>query len=62
MQAYADAINEFHVDGTTLYWLTTTARFSDSGLDGKKLEKALGQDTTFRSIKTINNVLEKWPD
>lgn len=61
LKAYEDGINEFHVDGTTLYWLTNTARFSDSGLDGKKLEKELGQQTTFRSIKTALNVIEKWP-
>ncbi len=61
LRALVDDINEFHVDGTTLYWLTNTARFSDSGLDGKKVEKALGQETTMRSIKTVNNMLDKWP-
>ncbi len=61
LKAHQDDVNEFHVDGTTLYWATSTARFSDSGLDGKKLEQALGQRTTFRSIKTILNVIEKWP-
>jgi uncharacterized protein (DUF1697 family) len=61
LKAYEDDINHFHVDGTTLYWLTTTARFSDSGLEGKKLEQALGQETTFRSIKTVRNMIEKWP-
>lgn len=53
--------DELHVDGTTFYWHTHTARMSDSVLDPKKLEKALGQETTLRSIKTINNILEKWP-
>lgn len=53
--------DELHVDGTTLYWHTHTARMSDSALNPKKLEQALGQETTLRSIKTINNILEKWP-
>jgi len=56
----ADDINEFHVDGTTIYWHTHTPRMSDSGVNPKQMEKAIGQDSTFRSIKTIYNILEKW--
>jgi uncharacterized protein (DUF1697 family) len=61
LAALADAVNEFHVDGTTIYWHTHTPRMSDSGINPKQMEKAIGQDSTFRSIKTINNILEKWP-
>jgi uncharacterized protein (DUF1697 family) len=55
-----DDVNEFHFDGTTLYWHTRTPRMSDSGMDAKKLERAIGQPHTARSIKTIYNILEKW--
>jgi uncharacterized protein (DUF1697 family) len=53
--------DELHVDGTTIYWQTHTARMSDSTINPAKIEKALGQQSTFRSIKTIVNILEKWP-
>ncbi|HVV35097.1 MAG TPA: DUF1697 domain-containing protein [Acidimicrobiales bacterium] len=53
--------DELHVDGTTVYWHTHTPRMSDSTINPAKIEKALGQQSTFRSIKTINNILEKWP-
>jgi uncharacterized protein (DUF1697 family) len=62
LASLADDINEFHVDGTTIYWHTHTPRMSDSGINPKQMEKTIGQDSTFRSIKTINNILEKWPD
>ena len=61
LASLADDINEFHVDGTTVYWHTRTPRMSDSGVTPKHIEKAVGQQTTLRSIKTINNILEKWP-
>jgi uncharacterized protein (DUF1697 family) len=61
LDGLADDINEFHVDGKTIYWHTHTPRMSDSGINPKQMEKAIGQDSTFRSIKTINNILEKWP-
>jgi uncharacterized protein (DUF1697 family) len=61
LKALEDDINEFHVDGTTIYWHTHTPRMSESGVNPKQMEKAIGQDSTFRSIKTINNILEKWP-
>jgi len=53
--------DELHVDGTTVYWHTHTARMSDSTINPAKIEKALGQQSTFRSIKTLVNILEKWP-
>jgi hypothetical protein len=34
---------------------------SDSTINPARIEKALGQQSTFRSIKTISNILEKWP-
>jgi uncharacterized protein (DUF1697 family) len=53
--------DELHVDGTTVYWHTHTARMSDSKINPARIEKALGQQSTFRSIKTIVNILERWP-
>ncbi len=61
VRAFEDDINEFHFDGTTLYWHTRTPRMSDSGIDASKLQKAIGQPNTARSIKTVLNVIEKWP-
>lgn len=61
LASLADDINEFHIDGTTVYWHTHTPRMSESGVNPKQMEKLIGQDSTFRSIKTINNILEKWP-
>ena len=61
LTSLADDVNEFHVDGTTVYWHTHTPRMSDSVVTPKHIEKAIGQQTTLRSIKTINNILEKWP-
>lgn len=61
MKALDDELNKFHVDGTTWYRLTTTPRMTDAGLKDNLLSKALGHDTTVRSVKTILNILDKWP-
>jgi uncharacterized protein (DUF1697 family) len=61
LAALATDNDELHVDGTTVYWHAHTARMSDSVINPAKIEKALGQQSTFRSIKTLVNILEKWP-
>lgn len=53
--ALQDAANEFHFNKTELYWLCRK-NFSDSGIDGKKLEKSLGMSLTMRNSTTIRKI------
>jgi uncharacterized protein (DUF1697 family) len=57
--AMQDSSNEFNFHSTELYWLCRK-KFSDSGIDGKKLEKALGMSTTFRNSTTIRKMVDKF--
>ena len=54
-----DSANEFNFRNTELYWLCRK-NFSDSGIDGKKLEKALGMQTTIRNSTTIRKMVDKF--
>lgn len=57
--AMQDSSNEFHFHNTELYWLCRK-NFSDSGIDGKKLEKALGLSATFRNSTTLRKMVDKF--
>ncbi len=57
--AMQDAANEFHINNKELYWLCRK-NFSDSGIDGKKLEKALGMETTIRNSTTIRKITDRF--
>lgn len=57
--AMQDSSNEFHFHNAELYWFCRK-NFSDSGIDGKKLEKALGLSTTFRNSTTIRKMVDKF--
>lgn len=57
--AMQDSANEFHFRNNELYWLCRK-NFSDSGIDGKKLEKALGMQTTIRNSTTIRKMVDKF--
>ena len=59
VKAMQDAANEFHFDKTELYWLCRK-NFSDSGISGKTLEKALAMDTTIRNSTTIRKMADKF--
>jgi len=52
-------INEFNFYHNELYWLCRK-NFSDSGIDGKKLEKALGMSATIRNSTTIKKMVDKF--
>jgi uncharacterized protein (DUF1697 family) len=54
----SDEANEFHFNGKELYWLCRK-NFSDSGISGKVLEKALGMETTIRNSTTIRKIVLK---
>ena len=57
--ALSDKANEFHFNKTELYWLCRK-NFSDSGITGKTLEKALGMETTIRNSTTIRKMVLKF--
>ncbi len=54
----SDVANEFHFNNNELYWLCRK-NFSDSGITGKSLEKALGMETTIRNATTIKKMAAK---
>ncbi len=56
VKAMQDAANEFHFNKSELYWLCRK-NFSDSGIIGKTLEKALGMETTIRNSTTIRKIV-----
>lgn len=57
--AMQDSANEFLFNNNELYWLCRK-NFSDSGFDGKKLEKALEMQTTIRNSTTIRKMVDKF--
>lgn len=57
--ALQDAANEFHFNSKEFYWLCRK-NFSDSGIDGKKLEKALGMSLTMRKSTTVRKMAAKF--
>lgn len=57
--ALSDEANEFHFNNKELYWLCRK-NFSDSGISGKTLEKALGMETTIRNSTTIRKMVLKF--
>jgi len=57
--ALSDEANEFSFNKTELYWLCRK-NFSDSGITGKVLEKALGMETTIRNSTTIKKIATKF--
>ncbi len=59
VNAMQDAANEFHFHSKEMYWLCRK-NFSDSGISGKTLEKALGMETTIRNSTTIRKIALKY--
>lgn len=57
--ALSDKANEFQFNNKELYWLCRK-NFSDSGITGKTLEKALGMETTIRNSTTISKMVLKY--
>jgi len=47
------------VHGRETYW-RRHGNFSDSSLSGAKVEKALGQPTTFRKVTTVEKLAKKY--
>ncbi|MBE0538496.1 MAG: DUF1697 domain-containing protein [Ignavibacterium sp.] len=57
--ALSDEANEFLFNDKELYWLCRK-NFSDSGITGKTLEKALGMETTIRNSTTIGKMAARF--
>jgi len=57
--ALSDEANEFHFNHKEMYWLCRK-NFSDSGISGKTLEKALGMKTTIRNSTTVRKMAIKF--
>lgn len=57
--ALQDEANEFHFNNNELYWLIRK-NFSDSGITGNKLDKALGMSTTMRNSTTIKKMVLRY--
>ena len=57
--ALSDKANEFHFNKIEFYWLCRK-NFSDSGITGKTLEKALGMETTIRNSTTIRKMVARF--
>jgi len=55
----SDEANEFNFNKTEMYWLCRK-NFSDSGITGKTLEKALGMKTTIRNSTTIRKMAARF--
>lgn len=55
----SDKANEFIFSKKELYWLCRK-NFSDSGISGKTLEKALGMEMTIRNSTTIKKMADKF--
>jgi uncharacterized protein (DUF1697 family) len=57
--AFHSEINEFHIHEREVYWLGRKG-FSDSGISGNVLEKALGMPATFRNSTTVRKIADKY--
>ena len=59
VKALETDIDEFHINGSELYWICKT-RQSESAIDAKKLERAIAMPITLRTIKTIIRLAVKY--
>jgi uncharacterized protein (DUF1697 family) len=57
--ALDDAINTFALDGRELWWWSR-GRISDSGIEGGRLERALGMPMTMRNVNTVRRLAAKY--
>ena len=59
LMALKTDIDDFHVHGRQVYWLCRK-RQSESTFSNAALERALGQPSTLRGIKTIRKMVKKY--
>jgi uncharacterized protein (DUF1697 family) len=53
-------IDDLHVQGREIYWLSRAKIMSDSKFSGAVLEKILGMPATFRNSTTIRKIAAKY--
>ncbi|MEP6507225.1 MAG: DUF1697 domain-containing protein [Gemmatimonadales bacterium] len=58
--AFSTDLDDICAEGKQVYWVAQT-RFSDSKVNSKALEKAMGRKVTFRNINTVRRLLDKYP-
>ena len=59
LMALGSDVNQFQTRGREVYWLCRT-RFSDSGISGAQIERALGMPSTIRNASTVKKIAEKY--
>jgi len=57
--SYADAVDDFHVHGREVYWLSRKLR-GESKLPGALFEKTLGAHATVRNMTTVRKLAAKY--
>jgi uncharacterized protein (DUF1697 family) len=57
--AFGDERNTFAVPGREVWWWSR-GRISDSGIDGGRLERALGAPMTMRNVNTLRRLAAKY--
>ncbi|HKS05156.1 MAG TPA: DUF1697 domain-containing protein [Gemmatimonadaceae bacterium] len=59
--ALGTAVDEFHVHGRELYWLAGGG-VGKADIPKAKFERAIGGPVTWRNVKTVRGLMEKYPD
>ena len=59
LMALASPVDEFHVRGREVWWRSSKGQ-GESTFSNKVLEKTLGVRTTFRNVRTIQKMADKW--
>ena len=59
VMAFQTGIDDFHVHGREVYWLCKKGQ-SESTFSNNRFEKALGMPATFRGVKTMLRLAEKY--
>lgn len=60
LMALRNELDDFHIHGLEVYWLCKVKQ-SESTFSNAVMEKALKVQTTFRGIKTVQNLATKYP-
>ena len=59
VEALCNAVDDFHVDAREVFWLCRKSAVH-SKTSGAGLEKALGLRGTFRNVRTVKRIAEKY--
>lgn len=61
LMALQNEADRFHVRGREVWWHSTNSQ-GDATFSNAVLEKTLGVRTTFRNVRTIRRMVDKWSD